>query len=177
MPISQLRKADGTTLSADFKYGYVLCQMPRKGTALHKKLTTPVIEPQEVISEKELRALDQKHSGTPEYETVIVNAIRRPSAIRNALLKMYGTTCRLCGCEGFEKKAGGRYAETHHMIELNRQAPNSLQSWNVIVVCPTCHKKLHHANVETEFLNPGWNIMINGEEGCGGPQCLDSKLG
>ena len=50
------------------------------------------------------------------------------------------------------------------MKELNEDAPDTLQSWNVIVVCPTCHKKLHYADVETEFLNPGWKIILDNKE-------------
>jgi hypothetical protein len=61
------------------------------------------------------------------------------------------------------KKSGGKYAETHHMIELNKQSPQSLQSWNVIVVCPTCHKTLHFGDVKAELLDPGWRVVVNGQ--------------
>lgn len=62
------------------------------------------------------------------------------------------------------KKGGGKYAEVHHMLELNKLAPMTLQSWNIIVVCPLCHKKLHYADVKSEFLNPGWKIIIDGKD-------------
>jgi 5-methylcytosine-specific restriction enzyme A len=104
--------------------------------------------------------LDGIYSGTPLYKTVITRYIQRPSPLRNALIDRDGTKCRICNKEGFIKKNGRRYCEVHHMIELNRLAPNTLQSWNVIIVCPTCHKQLHHGKVITEFLDPGWNIVI-----------------
>lgn len=107
--------------------------------------------------------LDRKYAGTPEYKERVVRRIQRPSDLRQAILARADFKCRLCGEEGFRKRGGGRYAEAHHMLELNKLAPNTLQSWNVLVVCPTCHRMLHHAEVKTEFLGVGWRININGK--------------
>jgi 5-methylcytosine-specific restriction protein A len=115
-------------------------------------------------AEELITKFDKKCAGTPTYTETVVRQIQRPSGLRQAILVRDGTTCRICGYPGFQKKSGGMYAETHHMIEINKQAPNTLQSWNVIVVCPLCHKKLHHADVMAEFLNPGWMVFIDGEE-------------
>lgn len=115
----------------------------------------------ELNPEKFIQKLDSKYANTPQFEKRAVNAIRRPSAISNKIKELYGYKCMICGYPGFEKKSGDKYAEVHHMIELNKQAPKSLQSWNVIIVCPTCHRKLHYGKVESEFLNPGWKININ----------------
>jgi 5-methylcytosine-specific restriction enzyme A len=41
----------------------------------------------------------------------------------------------ICRYPGFLKKDGGKYAEVHHMIELNKKSPKTLQSWNLLVVC------------------------------------------
>lgn len=118
-----------------------------------------------ILNHDELIAsLDKKYAGTPKYIQKVVNQMQRPSALKDAILARDGTRCRICRSEGFKKKDGRLYAETHHMIELNKQAPNTLQSWNILVVCPTCHKKLHYAQVRTDFLNPGWRISINGQE-------------
>jgi 5-methylcytosine-specific restriction protein A len=115
-------------------------------------------------SDELIRELDTKYSNKPEFKEKIVKAIQRPSLLSNAIKKKYGFTCRICGYPGFSKKGGGKYAEVHHMIELNEKAPETLQSWNIIVVCPLCHKKLHFADVKTEFSNPGWKITIEGKE-------------
>jgi 5-methylcytosine-specific restriction enzyme A len=104
--------------------------------------------------------LNDRYSGTPNYKATVTYQIHRPTPLRNAIIERDGTKCRICNSEGFEKKNGLRYCEVHHMIELNKLAPKSLQSWNVIVVCPTCHKELHHGKVRTEFLDPGWRITI-----------------
>lgn len=118
----------------------------------------------DLTPKKFIQKLDSKYSHTPEFGLRVVNAIKRPSALSNKIKEINDYTCMICGDPGFEKKNGGKYAEVHHMIELNKQAPQSLQSWNVIVVCPTCHKKLHYGNVKSEFLNPGWKINIDGKE-------------
>lgn len=135
---------------------------------------TPIDERESIIEEFEghntldydelINKLDHKYAGTPQYSNKVVRQVQRPSALKEAILARDGATCKICNSVGFKKKNGKLYAETHHMIELNREAPNSLQSWNVLVVCPTCHKKLHYADVKTEFLNPGWRIEINGDE-------------
>lgn len=111
-----------------------------------------------------LEYLDEKYSNSPDFKRTVVGCIQRPSALSNAIKEIYGHTCRICGFPGFTKKSGGKYAEVHHMIELNNMAPKTLQSWNLLVVCPLCHKKLHYGDVISEFLDPGWKIQIDGKD-------------
>ena len=117
------------------------------------------LNPQEFIQK-----LDSKYANSPQFEKRVVSTINRIPIFSKKIKELYGCECMICGYPGFEKKNGDKYAEVHHMIELNKQAPKTLQSWNVIVVCPTCHRKLHYGKVETEFLNPGWKINIDGNE-------------
>lgn len=111
-----------------------------------------------------IKELDSRYSNTPEFAKRVVNNIKRPSLLSNSIKEKYGYKCMICGYPGFSKKNGGKYAEVHHMIELNENAPKTLQSWNLLVLCPLCHKKLHYADVKSEFLDPGWKIMIDGDE-------------
>ncbi len=164
VPVGRIKKHDGKPISPDYKYGNLLCRMPPKGSKLHKTLTTKRSIPIPPISDADLERLNKRYAGTPQYQMRLVRQIQRPSPVRSAILTRYGTTCRICGYEGFRKRNNEVYAETHHMIELNKQAPHTLQSWNVIVVCPTCHKKLHFADVATSFLDPGWEVVINNEK-------------
>ncbi len=117
------------------------------------------LDPDELIKE-----LDSKYSNTPEFKKTIIRSIQRPSALSNAIKERYGYKCMICGYPGFLKNGGGKYAEVHHMSELNKLAPKTLQSWNLIVVCPLCHKKLHYSEVKSKFLNPGWRISIDGKD-------------
>ncbi len=107
---------------------------------------------------------DRRYSNTPAFKDIVTRQIQRPSALSAAIKEKYDYTCRICGYSGFRKKGGGMYAEVHHMIELSNLAPLTLQSWNLLVVCPTCHKKLHYGNVTVRPLNEGWGIVIDSEE-------------
>lgn len=118
------------------------------------------VNSKELISE-----LDKKYSNSPEFKERVVNQIKRPSELREAILIDRGTKCQICGYQGFEKRGGGLYAETHHMIELNEQAPKTLQSWNVLVLCPLCHRKIHYAaNTNSKYLGDGWKIILENKE-------------
>ncbi|HMK20567.1 MAG TPA: HNH endonuclease [Chitinophagaceae bacterium] len=124
---------------------------------------TEKLENKKLNLDQYIEELNNRYKGTPKYKYVIAKKISRPSPLRDAIIKRDGTCCRICKVEGFPKKKVGFYCEVHHMIELNKAAPNSLQSWNVIIVCPTCHKKLHHGKTKTRYLNPGWEIKIDKE--------------
>jgi hypothetical protein len=177
-----LESVRSSLLSGGYVYN-VLKELSKKEQAISKELLSNLYRKkalewisdsfsieEEFESEKELspqdfiQKLDSKYANSPQFEKKVVNAINRPSVISNKIKELYGSKCMICGYSGFEKKNGGKYAEVHHMIELNKQAPKTLQSWNVIVVCPTCHRKLHYGKVDSEFLNPGWKININGNE-------------
>lgn len=114
--------------------------------------------------EEIIALLDEKYKGKPEYKTKISRFIKRPTPLRDAIIERYGTTCKICKKEGFLKKTKNRYCELHHMIELNNEAPSTLQSWNILVLCPNCHKQMHFGNVQSKFLNPGWEIIIDGKK-------------
>lgn len=111
-----------------------------------------------------IQKLDLKYRNTPEFKETITGLIQKPSLLSNAIKEKYGYKCMICGYPGFLKKNGEKYAEVHHMIELNQKAPKTLQSWNLLVICPVCHRKLHYADVKSEFLDPGWKIIIDGQE-------------
>ena len=93
------------------------------------------------------------------------NVFDRPSKARSDLIQLVGTDCQLCGSEGFEMAGGGRYAEAHHIEHLASRTIGNLCTDNVLVVCPTCHAKLHHANVEVVSGDgASVNLVINGVE-------------
>jgi len=108
--------------------------------------------------------LDLKYRNTPKFKETIIELIQRPSLLSNAIKEKYGYKCMICGYPGFLKKNGEKYAEVHYMIEFNQKTPETLQSWNLLVVCPVYHKKLHYADVKSDFLDPGWRITIDDQE-------------
>lgn len=84
---------------------------------------------------------------TPHRRRIISEQVARPGAVTDYLKKLHNYTCQICGEQGFMQLNGMRYIEAHHIIELHKMMPGSYCSDNIVVVCPTCHKKLHFARV------------------------------
>ena len=84
----------------------------------------------------------------PRKRITISEQIARPNVISDYVKKLQNYKCQICFDEGFLKNSGKQYAEAHHIVELHNLVPGSYCSDNIIVVCPTCHRKLHYAKVE-----------------------------
>lgn len=138
--------------------------LPTGKEYIEEIISEEFINDKQLPAEEYIRKLDKKYGRKPNFKEIIVRSIQRPSGLSKAIKEKYGYKCMICGYKGFEKKGGGLYAETHHMLELNKLAPKTLQSWNIIVVCPICHKKLHYGKTKTEYLNPGWKIITDNKE-------------
>ncbi|MBN1462027.1 MAG: HNH endonuclease [Armatimonadetes bacterium] len=65
--------------------------------------------------------------------------------LAEALKHLYASRCQICG-DTFRTREGGRYSEVHHIRALSDGGPDA--PWNMLVVCATCHTKLHLATVE-----------------------------
>ncbi len=94
----------------------------------------------------------------------IVSIFERPSEPRQDLIDIVGHTCQVCGVAAFRKSGGGRYVEAHHIEQLADRTQGNLRTDNVLVVCPTCHKKLHFAAVEVVATKRNIKLTINGDE-------------
>lgn len=90
-------------------------------------------------------------------------AFDRPAGPRRDLIGLVSTDCQVCGTPAFDTAAGGKYVEAHHIEGLASRTVGNLCTDNVLVVCPTCHAKLHHANVEATAGADEVRIVINGE--------------
>ncbi|MFQ5875186.1 MAG: HNH endonuclease [Dehalococcoidia bacterium] len=110
-----------------------------------------------------LREFNLQHRGQPASSTSRdITIFHRPRGARSDLLSIVGTTCQICQAPGFETHLSGSYAEVHHLDALARQSPGNLCTDNAVVVCPTCHAKLHNARVESVSLPHGRiRITIN----------------
>jgi len=87
---------------------------------------------------------------------------KRDSAVAERAKRKQGWTCQICGTPGFALRGGGLYAEAHHIKSLAEGGPD--REDNIVVVCPTCHRKLHHACVSYESLNlRPVAVIINGK--------------
>lgn len=95
----------------------------------------------------------------------VIEAYERPSAITNTVKEQRGDKCQLCGCRGFLKRNGTRYCEVHHLFHLSDNPPaECLGPDFLVVVCATCHRRLHYANVGIpERVLGGWQLLIDDE--------------
>jgi len=115
--------------------------------------------------QKKIRAYNDRYSTTsPHKQHMMSERIARPGSIADYLKKLNEHKCQICREEGFLQANGTRYIEAHHIIELHRLISGSYCSNNVIIVCPTCHRMLHYANVSYEIMDAkNVNVIINGE--------------
>ncbi|WP_270406029.1 HNH endonuclease [Paenibacillus timonensis] len=93
-----------------------------------------------------LKSFNEKYQNlSPQKRDRVVSAhIDRGKSVTDALKKILGHNCQICGIDGFEKKNSDRYIEAHHLTQLSLNQIESLCSENVILVCPNCHRELHY---------------------------------
>jgi HNH endonuclease len=77
----------------------------------------------------------------------------RDGKVRAAVLLRAKGRCEHCGTVGFKASSGKNYLETHHIISLAKQGPDTLE--NVIALCANHHREAHFGEgweqLETEF--------------------------
>lgn len=97
---------------------------------------------------KKIEEFNERYKDTkPATRQTVSNQVTRPGPITDYLKKLQNFTCQICSEQGFMQANGTRYIEAHHIIELHKLLPGSYCSDNIIIVCPTCHRKLHYAKV------------------------------
>lgn len=80
------------------------------------------------------------------YRNEIEN--KRHKGIVKYLKELY-EKCMVCNIMHFEKENGVPYSEVHHLISWAESYDDSRE--NLVVLCPTCHKKLDHAKSSTKL--------------------------
>lgn len=66
---------------------------------------------------------------------------KRNALVRTFVLHRAGGRCEFCGELGFPLPGGDRYLETHHVIGLAQQGPDTVG--NVIALCANHHREAH----------------------------------
>jgi hypothetical protein len=67
---------------------------------------------------------------------------KRDPEVRDYVLKRAKGRCEHCRKIGFLLPDGGRYVETHHIIALAKDGPDTVR--NVIGLCPNHHREAHY---------------------------------
>lgn len=114
---------------------------------------------------KTLNYLNEKYKDyEPQKKNKMINShIDRGKGVTDALKRILGARCQICNWEGFVKKSGEQYIEAHHLSQLSFNQVNSLCSDNVILLCPNCHRKIHHAK-DVVISDLGEKIFIKLED-------------
>lgn len=91
---------------------------------------------------------------SPGRVTSIISGYRRDKGVRDYVLGRAQGECEYCSKPGFELRSGSRYLETHHVIALSADGPDTIN--NVIALCPSHHREAHYgknsAELEQAFL-------------------------
>jgi hypothetical protein len=95
----------------------------------------------------------------------VLKTYERPSAITKYVKQTRGSTCQLCGYEGFRKRNGKLYCEVHHLFHLSKSPPPMcLGPEYLVVLCATCHRRMHYADVDEPARDEqGWRVRVDGE--------------
>ncbi len=75
--------------------------------------------------------------------------IVRDDRVRKAVIKRAKGRCEFCGTHGFKKSGGAFYVEAHHIINLAKQGPDTLD--NVIALCANHHREAHYGEDRLEL--------------------------
>ncbi len=85
----------------------------------------------------------------PKRNTVTTTAYYRDPKVAGWVLQFANGICEVCGAQGYETDSGISFLETHHVIPLGNEGPDTI--WNLIAVCETCHGKLHRWKYREEM--------------------------
>jgi hypothetical protein len=101
----------------------------------------------------------------PELRRFLAARYERPNRITKLVKDRVGEACQICGYEGFLMRNGNRYCEVHHLFHLAKRLPGSLGPNQLIVVCATCHRKLHYGPTTDPVESEGqWLLELCGRQ-------------
>ena len=91
---------------------------------------------------------------SPEHVQRQTQGYRRDERVREYVIARAREKCEHCGKVEFMTDGGKPYLETHHIISLTKQGPDTVR--NVIALCASHHREAHYGQgaeqLEQEFL-------------------------
>lgn len=141
---------------------------PKKNSSVPKR--PPTDPPKIAALRARLRTLQRPtQPKTPERLKEIQRVLKtyeRPSAITKYVKQTRGSRCQLCRYKGFKKRDGKLYCEVHHLFHLSKNPPPMcLGPEYLIVLCATCHRRMHYADVGDAVRDEmGWRVNVDGEK-------------
>lgn len=84
---------------------------------------------------------DDAPGGPARRRDLTGSAYVRDARVRQAALHRAKGRCEYCGDHGFRRADGAIYLETHHVIPLHEDGPDTIG--NVVCLCPNHHREAH----------------------------------
>ena len=104
--------------------------------------------------------LDLPADGSLTSSTATITIRNRSRDVRLFALKRSKGKCEYCGSEGFKFADGRVYLETHHIIPLSLNGPDSTQ--NVVALCANHHREAHHG-MQADSINKFLTNKLRGD--------------
>lgn len=79
---------------------------------------------------------------TPKKKMVTTEVTERCPIVRRQVLERANGYCEYCHTPGFTTHNGNIFLETHHVIPLSEDGPDTMD--NVVALCPNHHREAHH---------------------------------
>ena len=106
---------------------------------------------------RKVALLSQKAKVPAKTRKILFRA--RSTAIKLYVLRRANGECEGCGeAAPFRKADGSPYLEPHHTHQLSDDGPD--HPAHVIALCPTCHRRAHHAENSAAF-NSSLNKLLS----------------
>jgi hypothetical protein len=112
------------------------------GSCTHDLLVGSQHQHQDSI--RDLEASQVESAQAPERIIGFSTHFRRDDAVRRRVLDRAKGRCELCGRVEFITLAGMPYLESHHILSLAADGPDSFE--NVIALCPSHHREAHYGS-------------------------------
>lgn len=80
-----------------------------------------------------------------------VSSYQRDPQIGGWLQSLYQNKCQICGDSFIIPSTRKHYSEHHHIVPVSNGGKNTKE--NIIVVCPTCHKKFDRGFLKADLQN------------------------
>jgi 5-methylcytosine-specific restriction protein A len=77
-----------------------------------------------------------------EKHKVSADVFNRSPEVRRIVLQRANGKCEFCGENGFKTSSGFLFLETHHIIPLSQNGPDTIH--NVAAICPNHHREAHY---------------------------------
>jgi 5-methylcytosine-specific restriction endonuclease McrA len=101
------------------------------------------------LSERELRQKAIRHSAPGRYRSSSSGSFVRDQYVKEYAKRRAHGVCQLCDQPApFVDRNGRPYLEAHHVIWLDEGGDDSID--NVVALCPNCHRKMHHLNLDED---------------------------